>query len=54
MSTCNSGLAGEIIAFTYPSLIKTSDNQVIPRVQGGARCVLDVFTNNNSVIEFPF
>lgn len=51
MSTCNSSLAGEIIAFTYPALIKTSDNQVIPRVQGGNRCILDVFTNPNANAE---
>jgi len=51
MSTCNSGLAGEIIAFTYPALLKISDNQVIPRVQGGNRCILDVKTNPNKAAQ---
>ena len=51
MSTTVSGLAGEIIAFTYPSLIKVSDNVNIPRVKGGNRNIEAVFTNNQALEE---
>jgi hypothetical protein len=51
MSTTVSGLAGEIIAFTYPSLIKVSDNVNIPRVQGGNRNIEAVGTNEQAVEE---
>jgi hypothetical protein len=51
MSTTVSGLAGEIIAFTYPSLIKVSDNVNIPRVQGGNRNIEAVFTNEQALEE---
>lgn len=51
MSTTISGLGGEIIAFTYPSLIKVADNANIPRVAGGNRDTLAVTTNNNAIGE---
>ena len=51
MSSEISGLGGEIIAFTYPSLIKSSDNQVIPRVAGGNRTAEAVFTNSCASFE---
>jgi hypothetical protein len=51
MSSTISGLAGEIIAFTYPSLIKVSDNVNIPTVQGGNRNIEAVFTNENALQE---
>ena len=51
MSTTISGLAGEIIAFTYPSIIKVSDNVNIPRIQGGNRNIEAVFTNDQALEE---
>jgi hypothetical protein len=47
MSTEISGLAGEIIAFTYPSIIKVADNQLIPTVEGGNRNTIAIFKNDN-------
>tara|TARA_E500000318_G_scaffold25355_1_gene25370 strand:- start:3397 stop:4239 length:843 start_codon:yes stop_codon:yes gene_type:complete len=47
MSTNITGLAGEIIAFTYPSLIKVSDNGNLPTTDGGNRNANAVFTNPN-------
>jgi len=47
MATEITGLAGEIVAFTYPSLIKVADNQFIPTVQGGNRTLNAIFKNNN-------
>lgn len=51
MSTTISGLGGEIIAFTYPSLIKVADNANIPRVGGGNRDEQAVFTNTQALGE---
>ena len=51
MSTCISGLGGEIIAFTYPSLIKTADNVNIPRIKGGNRDAQAVFDNVQAIQE---
>ena len=41
------GLGGEIIAFTYPALIKIGDNDTLPTVQGGDRNPPSVFKNDN-------
>ena len=41
------GLGGEIIAFTYPALIKVSDNDILPNTTGGDRNPPAVFTNPN-------
>jgi len=47
MSTEINSLAGEIIAFTYPSLIKVADNGFIPTEQGGNRTTGVVLNNPN-------
>ena len=47
MSTSVTGLAGEIVAFTYPSLIKIADNGNMPPVASGNRNGLAVFTHPN-------
>jgi len=47
MSTSVTGLAGEIVAFTYPSLIKVADNGNMPPVASGNRNGLAVFTHPN-------
>ena len=47
MSTNITGLAGEIVAFTYPSLIKVADNGNMPTVAGGNRNPNAVFTHPN-------
>jgi hypothetical protein len=47
MSTEISSLAGEIVAFTYPSLIKVADNGFMPTEQGGDRNTNVVFNNGN-------
>ena len=47
MSTNITGLAGEIIAFTYPSIIKIADNGNMPAVCGGNRNAAAVFQNSN-------
>ena len=31
------GLGGEIVAFTYPALLKVSDNDILPSTTGGGR-----------------
>jgi hypothetical protein len=41
------GLGGEIIAFTYPALIKIGDNDTLPTTTGGDRNQPGVFTNPN-------
>tara|TARA_E500000318_G_scaffold110832_1_gene127382 strand:- start:5487 stop:6368 length:882 start_codon:yes stop_codon:yes gene_type:complete len=53
MATEISGLAGEVVAFTYPSLIKVADNQLIPTVQGGNRNIEAVFKNDNRGTAIP-
>lgn len=46
MATCITGLGGEVIAFTYPGLIKTADNFNIPTIAGGNRTETVVFCND--------
>jgi len=46
MATCITGLGGEVIAFTYPGLIKTADNFNIPTIAGGNRTEAVVFCND--------
>ena len=41
------GLGGEIIAFTYPALIKIADNDILPFTTGGGRNQPAVFENPN-------
>jgi hypothetical protein len=41
------GLGGEIIAFTYPALIKIADNDILPFTTGGGRNQPAVFCNPN-------
>ncbi len=41
------GLGGEIIAFTYPALLKISDNDIIPSTTGIGRQPPAVFQNSN-------
>lgn len=41
------GLGGEIIAFTYPALIKIADNDILPFTTGGGRTQPAVITNPN-------
>ncbi len=53
MSTEISGLAGEIVAFTYPSIIKVADNQAIPTVQGGNRDPNVIVENENRGTAVP-
>jgi len=47
MATNVTGLAGEIVAFTYPSLIKVADNGNMPFVASSQRNALAVFTHPN-------
>ena len=53
MPTDISGLAGEIVAFTYPSIIKVADNQAIPTVQGGNRTTNAIYKNSNRGTAVP-
>tara|TARA_B110000483_G_scaffold91821_1_gene113333 strand:+ start:11509 stop:12339 length:831 start_codon:yes stop_codon:yes gene_type:complete len=41
------GLGGEIVAFTYPALLKVSDNDILPSTTGGGRTQPAVFCNSN-------
>lgn len=41
------GLGGEIIAFTYPALIKIADNDILPFTTGGGRTQPAIITNPN-------
>tara|TARA_R110001592_G_scaffold298363_2_gene569138 strand:+ start:6070 stop:6903 length:834 start_codon:yes stop_codon:yes gene_type:complete len=41
------GLGGEIIAFTYPALLKVSDNDILPSSVGTGRGAPAVFCNAN-------
>ena len=50
MSTEISSLAGEIVAFTYPSLIKVADNGFLPTAKGGDRTSNVVFDNDNKTL----
>lgn len=41
------GLGGEIVAFTYPALVKVADNDIIPFTTGGGRSQPSVIGNPN-------